>query len=487
MKLSELQNYSIIGSGNILQPYKKTQTKSVSQRVLDAGTSVANFFGAKGISEQFGADLARSQAKTQKAKDSIQYPEFRNVVGSAIQTGANLLPGAASGAGLATKAVIGGATGYAFDVGSKLQGNNSVTDSFKPGVATGVGAALPLAGTVIKPAAKIVGRILKGLGSGLSGVSTKNIDAILTEPSVAKGISEQITKNGGSQVLEKETKTILSGVSKIKQEARSAFGEGLSQLSATDIEPKVFRSEIQNTLDKYGISKTDGKRLLSNVEFNDPKNIQKASELVDRLSKVNLDGKSLRKLSDDIVNSAYKIATSDERLSFNAFIRELADTLKNTIKKTTPKLAEIDAKFSQDMQLAQATEQIFGKVKFGNLQEIVKASQKLENLFAQKGLAPDVVDSFLTRIGVSPEGFKAGEAVRQITDKVTGANTKGLTFAELTQQITSSVITPQTIRDLTIKTGLAREKLVPFLKGLKSMKPAMQKALLNALVSEETR
>ena len=100
------------------------------------------------------------------------------------------------------------------------------------------------------------------------------------------------------------------------------------------------------------------------------------------------------------------------------------------------------------MQLVEAVEDIFGKVDYKNLSEVVNASKKLETLFAQKGLAPDVVDDFLKRIGISSADFRTTEAVRQITDKTTQANTKGLSVGELMQQITSSVITPQLVRDV---------------------------------------
>ena len=211
--------------------------------------------------------------------------------------------------------------------------------------------------------------------------------------------------------------------------------------------------------------------------------MQKASYLIDRLSKTDLNGKSLRHLADDIENAAYKVATSDERLSFNVFIRDLSNTLKDAISLSTSKLDEINQRFSQDIQLAETVENIFGRVDFKNLPEVVKASQKLETMFAQKGLAPEVVDNFLSRIGVSPIEFKTAEAVRQISNKIDVANTKGATFAELTRSITSAVITPQMVRDLSIATGMAKEKLIPFLRALK---PSARNILIQALLQSES-
>jgi hypothetical protein len=126
---------------------KPTPTKSTGQKILDAGTSVANFFGAKGISEQFGADIARARAP-EAEKNLVSYPSMKSVLGSALQTGANFVPGTGVGAGLTRKVATGAATGYAMDVGSKLQTNTE--KPFTPGLGTAIGGALPIAGALTR-------------------------------------------------------------------------------------------------------------------------------------------------------------------------------------------------------------------------------------------------------------------------------------------------------------------------------------------------
>lgn len=468
MKISDLNNYTVLPS-SIVTPTTPEQKTGLGQKILNTATGVSNFFGGKGVSDLIGASLASAKATPEERK-YIEYPKAKEVAGSVIQLGSNLIPAAGIEASLARKALVGATSGYAFDVGSKLQNENkTIPESLIPGAGTAIGATLPVANQlVVKPAIGIVGRLFKGLGSGLSGASTKTIDEIINNPQKAIEVSKQIEQNGGTKILEDNAKTIVNGVSKIRQEARAAYGKGLESLSKTDINPSVFRQNIQNTLDKYGIYQQNGQRLLSNIEFSDPKNIQKASDLIDKLHNAQLDGKSLRSLSDTIENSAYKVATSDERLSFNAFVRDLADSVKNAVTSSTNKLDEINKNFSNDLQLTEAVEDIFGKVDFKNLPEVVKASQKLENLFSQKGLAPEVTNSFLNRIGISPSEFKTSEAVRQLVSKEAGSNTKGLSIGEVTQQVTSSVLTPDMVRRLSIATGLTKQKLVPFLQTLKN-------------------
>lgn len=351
------------------------------------------------------------------------------------------------------------------------------------GIATGVEVALPLAGKlIIKPATRILKSLVKGLGSGVSGVGTDTIEQIVKNPKVASSTIDDIAKGGNGAVLKKNTETIINGVSKIKQEARKAYGVGLDSLKETDIDNKVFRDSTQSILDKYGSVTKGGKRNLTNVEFSDPKNIKTANELIGKLQTAKLDGKSIRKLADDIESKLYKVATSDERLSFNAFIKDFSSSLKNGISKSTSKLDDINKTFSQDMQLAESIEKIFGKVKFKNSSEINKVSQQLETLFSKKGLSPEYIDDFLTRIGIEPEAFKTSEAVRQISNKVTGANTKGLSIGEITQQVTSSVITPKLVRDIAVLTGKTDGVIKTLLENIA---PTARGALIKALLPVE--
>lgn len=478
MNIQDLKgNYTVqSGSGTGIPASKSVtpaQAKSLGQKILDTGTDISNFFGGKGVADEFGATIARAKAP-ENQKNAVDFPTMKEVVGSDIQLGANLIPGAGPEAGLATKVALGGATGAAFDLGNKLQNPDA-----KVGAATAVGAVLPVAGAAIKFASPFVGRLFRGVGSGLSGVPSETIDQIVSNPETAQKVSQQIAKNGGDKVLEDNARTILNGVSKIKNESSANFAKGLDELKTTDINPTLFRQQTQDFLDRHGISTENGTRNLSGVEFDDPKNLQKASDLIDRLHSTELDGKSLRKLSDDIESAKFKTATSDERLSFNSFIGDLAKTVKNAVVKSTDKLTEINAAYSQDRQLADAVQNIFGEVNFKNLPEVVKASQKLEGLFNQKGLQPKVVDDFMKRIGVNPADFRTSEAVRQIGNKSEGANSVGLSLGEMARSVTSAVVTPKMVKDIAIKTGLAEQKVVPFLKQLS--KPA-RNLFLNALL-----
>lgn len=385
--------------------------------------------------------------------------------------------------GLPAKIARGAAEGYGFDIAQNATENKD--NVFKPGFGTAFGAGTPVVGAALRFAGRFTGRLIKGIGSGLSGASTKTIDEIMANPKLAKKVSAEIAKKGNGAILKKNAEDIVNGVAGIKKEARAKFGKGLEALSKEDIKPATFREQTEAFLDKFGssVDQKTGQRILENVEFEDPKNLKKASELIDRLSKSDLDGKSLRKLMDDIENSAYKTATSDERLSYNAFVRELADTVKTSVSNSTDKLDDINKAFSTDMQLAEAVESIFGKVKFKNLAEVNKASQQLETLFSKKGISPEIIDDFLERAGIG-SGLKTSEAVRQIENISEKANAQGVNIGELVRQITSSVITPKMVEEIAIKTGRSKELLAPVLRNLKKLSPAARKAMLKMIANQ---
>lgn len=481
MKISDLKTYNVVNPRT--QATSSTQSKSVGQKILDVGTGVSNFFGAQGMTEQFGADIARTLAPKEQ-KDFVEYPSVKKVVGSAIQTGANLLPGAGKGFGLLGKSIVGAGTGYTFDVGSKIQADKSAGEVATPGVGTIVGGALPSVGAGLGYANRVMGRLFKGLGSGISGVPTRQLDEMLNNPEVAQKATDKLSQSGNYKVIEENAKQIINGVSAIKKEARQEFGNAVQLLKKEDINPTTFRQSLQPILDKFGSTQNGKFRTLQNVEFDKPVLIKKASNLIDDLSTTNLDGFSIRKLMNKIDNTKFKTVGSDaERQSFNAFLKELSDGVKNSIVNSTDKLGQINAKFTSDMQLAEATEKIFGKVKFKNISETSKAAKGLEGLFNQKGLDPKITDDFLKRIGVTPSEFKTSEAVRQVTNKEPmPSNTPGFSVGEILRTTTSSIITPETVRNITIKTGLAKNQLTPFLEGLKTLSPALQKILIQSLL-----
>ena len=55
------------------------------------------------------------------------------------------------------------------------------------GIAAGAEILLPIGGKILTSGAKVTGRLLKSLASGLSGSSSQAIESIIANPKVAKG------------------------------------------------------------------------------------------------------------------------------------------------------------------------------------------------------------------------------------------------------------------------------------------------------------
>jgi hypothetical protein len=332
------------------------------------------------------------------------------------------------------------------------------------GIAVASEVALPVVGKVVKPVVNIAGRILKGTGVALSGASASKLDDILKNPEVALMESKNLNKKGNDFILKQNVDKIMSGVSNLRKNAVKEFGDAIEGLKQVDIDPKAFKTNTQKILDKYQSSVSGSERILSNVDFNDPKNLQKASSFIDKLSTVNLNGKDLRKLTDDIESSIYKVATSDERLSYNVFVRDLAKSLKKSIIDSTDKLNEMNKKYSDSIQLAKAIQKELGKVEFKNLEEVVNVSKNVEKIFDKSGLAPGVIDDFLSKIGATD--LKTSEAVRQISKKELPSNTPGANPFEFFRNFTSAVVTPKMVKDIAIYTKLSEQKVSKLLNEL---------------------
>lgn len=348
-------------------------------------------------------------------------------------------------------------------------------------IAAGTEIALPVVGNMLKPVTRVIGRLFTGLGAGLSGVSTDTLKTISSNPKTAIEVSKKILREGQESVLENNARTILNGVSKIRQDARSLYGKGLETLKGVDIKPEVITKNTVSSLEKNGVKILDDGIDLTNSEILDIRIQDRAKGVINMINgQTTADGKGLRSVIEKIESSKFKSGLQDpDRMSFNVLMDDLSKGLKTSINESTDKLKEIDKSFSTDMDLADGIQKIFGKVKFKNTSELNSVARKLETLFNQKGLDPKTVDNFLTKIGINPSEFKTSEAIRTITNKTTGANTKGLSIGEITQQVTSSVVTPNTVKNIAIYAGLTSKQVSAIIN---SVAPSARATIIKALI-----
>jgi len=345
-------------------------------------------------------------------------------------------------------------------------------------IAAGVEAGIPIVGKIVSPATKFIGNLLKGTASGLSGAPSEAIEQIYKNPKVALQTAKEIRQSGSANVLRKNAEKVVQGVGQIKKEARAKYGEAVSTLKAEDIKPDVFRNNLQGLFDKYGFSTSGKGREIVNVEFRDAKNLKKANSIANMISGTELNGLSLNKTLKRVEDLKYPNPKTEEGLAFNAFVSDMTSGLKNAINTSTSKLDEINKQFSGDMQLAEATEQILGKVKYKNMGEVNRVAKNLEKLFTDKGLDPNTVDKFLNRIGISDDAFKSSEAMRQVASKSYSANTLGTNPLEIIRAFTSSVVSPKMVGKIAAYTGLT-ENIIKEMS--EKLSPASRGAIINLL------
>jgi len=441
--------------GNLVIPKQFEMPSVYSDEATEGGLLSKENLTARGTAEQIG-------------KTGEQIAEFA-VPGSVVSKATK---GASTVGKILPRALTSGtvATAQAGDIGKETA------------IATGLEVALPVAGKlvnnlVIKP----LSRVIKGLGAGASGIGTNQLTDIITNPTKAEEVSKILKSKGNRKVLEEEVNKIISGVTKIKSEASRAYGDGLEKLSTVDIKPKVIKDEIKSVIENNGGKLSTKGFNLRDTEFaGDSKLVEKANKIINEINnQKDLSGRGVRQLMEMVDKTKLKTATTDTSISFNRFIDEISDGLRNSITKSTDKLDEINAIYSKDIQLSDAIQSIFGDIKFRNLEEINKVSQKIEGLASQKGLSPDILDDFFTRIGQSSKDFRTTEAVRQIMSKSTQANKMGLSFSEITQSLSGGLITPNLIKNIAILTG----KTQPYIKKLiENTAPTARATVIKALI-----
>jgi hypothetical protein len=123
----------------------KPSLKPFSKKVTDV-------LGLSDATQTFGDLIARSRAgaaitgtDVEANRANIAAPTGKEIGGAVLKTGAAVASAALAPASLPTQMVVGGGLGYAYDVGTDLIADSSLSDTLTPGVGTAVGVGAPVA------------------------------------------------------------------------------------------------------------------------------------------------------------------------------------------------------------------------------------------------------------------------------------------------------------------------------------------------------
>lgn len=194
----EYENPTQTSSNFIADPEQTPQRKvSLGQKVLDAGTAVSSFIGAKGLTDLMGSQLAKLNLAARgdiKAANLVEQPSLGEVAGSALQTASIFTPVGRVAKGLTTGANLlgikmvasaigkvgaGALAGYSYDVGRNISEGKSGTDILAPGVGTAFGAGVPAVGVGLNVAGRVAKTVAPKLLSYTSDVPEKAFEQML--------------------------------------------------------------------------------------------------------------------------------------------------------------------------------------------------------------------------------------------------------------------------------------------------------------------
>jgi len=338
-------------------------------------------------------------------------------------------------------------------------------------IAGGAEVLLPVAGKIIaKPVASLSKRLLKGVGSALSGAGVDTIEQIASNPELSKKITKELGKKGSAEIAEKNANSIITGIKDIQRSASDDFGKALEELDQVPVNKKQLSNTMGEFADFFGITKQGDNVVLDGVEFVQKRNINKAKNAINIVDGIDdFTGKNLRSVMKQVEGFKYKTSSTEEARAFNSFIDELSDRLQKTISAESPVLQEANRNYANSKNIIAGAEKVLAKTKYGQAEDVIGVANKLDGLFKKNELSKKYVQKFLDKAGIDSNEFMTSEAVRQISDISQEANSIGANPFEIIRSFTSSIITPKMIRDIAIGSGVAENQITKILPTIQKM------------------
>jgi len=195
----------------------------------------------------------------------------KEVVGSALSTTALFAPGAGKGASLTAKVAAGGATGYAMDVGNKLQDTNKTTkQQFTPGIGTAIGVTLPVLGAIFGKAPgalETANQRMTPNEKRLLGAKGKEVSKLLVDKRVVGTPEQRFDKVSRlyDDAEEKVSKLVESSKATYKKDA---VVEKLNAIKDTYLDNPAEYDQVAAKIDKvvdFFQTKTQGELTASQI------------------------------------------------------------------------------------------------------------------------------------------------------------------------------------------------------------------------------
>lgn len=267
MKLSELQDYTVVSAG--------TQTSTPQQNDSDLLSSTAGaldvVFGGGKIGEAIGTQIARSRAEDPSLVSAG--PSAAQVAGDVVRTGLTFLPvgkaatgattalraaGLTKGATTAGNIIAGGATGAAFDVAEDVRQDQEISLGGGTLFGAGIPAATPVGRAIGRVSSRVLGRTGSEVSGALTGTSAETLEQAFTAARKG-GVEEELFTSAlrGKTTPEQLVQVTRENVAKINSQRQGLFRQTIDELGDSFVETKPAKLAIQDSLKEAGIKVGD--------------------------------------------------------------------------------------------------------------------------------------------------------------------------------------------------------------------------------------
>jgi F0F1-type ATP synthase delta subunit len=339
--ISQLSSYSVA-------PKSAAPTKTGLQTASDVVGSV--FPGQKlgqdigtlagyGIEKAKGLLGGKDNSKFYDLSAPTPLQAAGDAANAALLVGATAVPGAGSFAG---KVAQGAALGYGSDIATRAANNGP--KSLMPGLGTGVGIALPLAGSLVGALAKKGVAITSGTGEDVLNQALKNPDA------VNEAINTYATTPEAKQSLVDKAR---GSINSFLHDRSTEYGAGINQLtSQTGFQGKdAAVSSFEQNVGKFGGSIKGNDLTFTDTTLTkaDQKNLQDAFETISGWKNTSVKGlDNLRQAVGNLMDD-FKTAGNPRA---NTILGQVKSDLTEAISAKTPGYKDILSTYGQKTQSA---------------------------------------------------------------------------------------------------------------------------------------
>lgn len=384
----------------------------------------------------------------------------RQVIGSAVATGANIIGGAGAGSarGLLGRSLIGGGAGAVTGGALSAAEGDSYEDIAKNAAIGGtIGAAIPGIGAGAKKSLRGLGKVL-GEATELLGTSEEAVRTAYNPGSRAGKKAFDAARKGkvsGLDILKKAETAMSDFANKTRTEYRAALNS-IPGVKNRRITKKDVVSSVANSLDEHGVKITKEGLDFSGSTISDATEVARIQQMYDDL----LRWKDNTVFGMDTLKKRMTDTVDKLQGGKGAFVlsQKIRNAVGDKLKAESPEYAQMVGRYDEMIDLA------------NDLRSTLSLGRK-----GKKGINPKTAYNKVLRVLARNNDFE--QAVLQQLDEKTGA--------QLKQSIAGASFNPIVAQGLTrqIQTGSGLGVLGGMLAGV----PGLQGAALAGLIGLSPR